>query len=38
MREVGPGGEHRPRRGSDASVTLSLVFDIENEKPVFRRL
>ena len=34
----GSGGEHRPRRGSDASVTLSLVFDIENEKPVFRRL
>ena len=32
------GLEQRPRRESDASVTLSLVFDIENEKPVFRRL
>lgn len=30
--------EQGQRRGSDASVTLSLVFDIENEKPVFRRL
>ena len=32
------GLEQRPRRGSEDSVTLSLVFDMENEKPVFRRL
>jgi len=28
----------RPRRASSGSVTLSLVFDMEADKPVFRRL
>ena len=34
----GVGGLSRLRRASDTSVTLSLVFDAETDKPVFRRL